>query len=68
MNKQLNNTETRDNGAKLMFGTPTLCAQFLRGYLDIDILKDVQDTDIENVTERFLPMFVNEKDADIVNC
>ena len=67
MNKQLNNTETRDNGAKLMFGNPTLCAQFLRGYIDIDVLKNVQETDIENVTERFLPMFINEKDADIVN-
>ena len=67
MSIQLNNTETRDSGAKLMFGNPTLCAQFLRGYMDIDILKNVQEKDIENVTERFLPMFINEKDADIIN-
>lgn len=31
------NRRTRDNGAKLVFDDPVLCAQFLRGYVDIDL-------------------------------
>ena len=62
----IKNTKSRDNGAKLVFDDPTLCAQFLRGYTDIDLLKQVQPEDIEDVSERFLPMFQEGRDSDCV--
>lgn len=64
--KILNNRKAKDNGAKLIFGNPTLCAQFLRGYTDIDLLKNVQPEDIEDISERFLPMFQEGRDSDSV--
>lgn len=54
------NTKTHDNGAKLIFDDPILCAQFLRGYTNIEILKDVQPEDIEDISERFLPVVYYE--------
>ena len=60
------NTRSRDNGAKLVFDDPTLCAQFLRGYTNLELLKDVQPEDIEDVSERFLPMFQEGRDSDSV--
>ena len=32
------NTKIHDNGAKLIFDDPILCAQFLRGYTDMCII------------------------------
>ena len=60
------NHEVRDNGAKLIFDDPILCAQFLRGCVDIDLLKDVNPEDIEDISERFLPMWQEGRDSDSV--
>lgn len=60
------NSQARDNGAKLIFSDPILCAQFFRGYLDIDLLKNIQPEDIEDISERFLPMFQEGRDSDSV--
>lgn len=60
------NRRTRDNGAKLVFDDPVLCAQFLRGYVDIDLLKNVQPEDIEDISERFLPLWQEGRDSDSV--
>lgn len=60
------NTKTKDNGAKLIFDDPILCAQFLRGYVNIDLFKDIQPEDIEDVSERFLPMWQEGRDSDSV--
>lgn len=60
------NSKTKDTGAKLIFDDPILCAQFLRGYTNIDALKDVQPEDIEDISERFLPMWQEERDSDSV--
>lgn len=57
MDDTIKNSKTHDNGAKLIFDDPILCAQFLRGYTNIDILKDVQPEDIKDISERFLPMW-----------
>lgn len=62
----ISNRRTKDNGAKLVFDDPVLCAQFLRGYVDIDLLKDVQPEDIEDISERFLPMWQEGRDSDSV--
>ena len=61
-----NNTKIHDNGAKLIFDDPILCAQFLRGYTNIELLKDVQPEDIEDISERFLPMWQEGRDSDSV--
>ena len=60
------NQHVKDSGAKLIFKDPILCAEFLRGYVDVDILKDVQPEDIEDISERFIPMWQEERDSDSV--
>ena len=60
------NTKPKDNSAKLIFGYPILCAQFLRDYVDIPMLKNVQPEDIKYVTSRYVHMFTNERDSDVV--
>ena len=63
---RIRNTRTKDSGAKLIFDNHILCAQFLRGYTDVDLLKDVQAEDIEDITERFLWMWQEGRDSDSV--
>ena len=55
-----------DSGGKLIFGNPTLLAQLLRDYSGMEILKDVHPEDIEDVTTRYIPMFTEERDSDVV--
>lgn len=64
--RAINNSKFRDSSSKIIFGNATLCAQFLRGYLDIPLLKDVKPEDIEDVSERFVPLFTEERNADTV--
>ena len=65
-NNIVTNQHVKDSGAKLIFKDPILCAEFLRGYVDVDILKDVQPEDIEDISERFIPMWQEERDSDSV--
>ena len=60
------NSKTRDSSSKLIFENPILCAQFLRGYLDIPLLREVQPEDIEDVSERYVHMFTEERNSDVV--
>lgn len=66
MESNLSNSKVKDSSAKMIFGDAILCAQFLRGYVDIPLLKDVQPEDIEDVTERYVHMFTEERNSDIV--
>ncbi len=59
-------TKLRDSSAKLIFDDPILCAQFLRGYINIPLLQNVQPEDIEDETERFVHLFTEERDSDVV--
>ena len=59
-------TKFRDSSAKLIFNAPILCAQFLRGYVNIPLLQNVQPEDIEDETERFVHLFTEERDSDVV--
>ena len=59
--RPLRNSKARDSTAKLVLGDPYLCAQFLRDYVGLDIMQDVRPEDIQDVSERFLPMFVDER-------
>lgn len=60
------NSKKQDSSSKIIFGDPIFCAQFLRGYTDIPILKNVQPEDIEDVSERYVHMFTEERDSDVV--
>ena len=62
----MNNTKKGDSGAKLIFGNEELVSQLLRNYSGLEILKDVQAEDIEDVTDRYVPMFEEERDSDVV--
>ena len=58
--------KAKDNSFKLVFGDPDLFAEFLRDFIKIDILSDVTAEDIEDMTERFLPLFQDNKDSDTI--
>ena len=60
------NTRWKDSSAKLIFDDPILCAQFLRGYVNIPLLRNVRPEDIEDETERFVHLFTEERDSDVV--
>ncbi len=62
----MHNSNIRDSGEKIAFDNPTLCSQLLKDYSNIDILKGVRPEDIEDVSERFIPMFTEERNADVV--
>ena len=63
---QIANSRSRDAGAKLIFDNPILCAQFLRGYTNLEILKNIRPEDIEDISERFLPLWQENRDSDSV--
>lgn len=65
-NNGIRNTKAKDSGAKLIFDNHILCAQFLRGYTNVDLLKNVQPEDIEDISERFLWMWQEGRDSDSV--
>jgi hypothetical protein len=56
----------KDNSFKLILGNHDLFVQFLRDFVPVDLLKDVQPEDIEDMDERFLPLFQDSKDSDTV--
>ena len=58
--------KAKDNCLKLILGDHELFAEFLRDFIGIDILNDVDPADIEDITERFLPLFNEQKDSDVV--
>ena len=60
------NWKAEDNISREVFEEPYLCAQFLRGYVDHAELKTVQPEDIEDMTERFLPLLTTEREADVI--
>lgn len=64
----LENLHYHDSSGKAIFEDPILCAQFLRDYVDVGVpvLKDVQPEDIEDVTERFIHMFTEERESDVI--
>lgn len=63
---QLSNSKVHDSSSKLIFGNAELCSQFLRNYMDMPILKNVKAEDIEDVSERYVPMFTEERNLDTV--
>ena len=64
--ERIQNSKVHDSSSKLIFGNAELCSQFLRNYLNMPILKNVRAEDIEDVSERYIPMFTEERNSDTV--
>ena len=64
--EQIINSKVHDSSSKIIFGNAELCSQFLRNYMDIPILKNVRAEDIEDISERYVPMFTEERNSDTV--
>lgn len=64
--EQIRNSKIHDSSSKLIFGNAELCSQFLRNYMNMPILKNVRAKDIEDVSERYIPMFTEERNSDTV--
>ena len=62
----IDNPHLRDNSSKLIFGDNILCAQFLRDYADMDLLRNIRPEDIEDVSERYVPLHSTERESDAV--
>ena len=56
----------KDNVYKLIFGEPEMFVEFLKSFIPIELLKEVKPEDIEDITERFLPLFSENKDSDTI--
>ena len=55
-----------DNSFKLIFDDHRLFSEFIRDFIDIDILKGICPEDIEDLSERFIPLTRNSRDSDTV--
>ena len=58
--------QVKDVNNRQVFSNHVLCAQFLRDYADLDILKNVQPEDIEDVTDKYQAYLGIEFETDIV--
>jgi len=45
---------------------PELFVEFIRDFIPIDILKNIAPADIEDITERLLPLLSEQKDLDTI--
>lgn len=62
----INNPKLRDSSSKLIFSDNILSSQFLRDYADMEILRYIQPEDIEDVSERYVPLYSTERESDTV--
>ena len=63
---KVTNSKVKDSSSKIIFDEPVLCAQFVRDYVDLPYMKEVKPEDIEDVSEQFVPLFAEERNADRV--
>lgn len=62
----INNNALHDSSSKLIFGDNILSSQFFRDYADMEILRYIQPEDIEDVSERYVPLYNTERESDTV--
>ncbi len=60
------NSKTADSSSKIIFEDNILCSQFLRDYIDLPYMKEIQPEDIEDVSDQYVPLFSEERNADRV--
>lgn len=65
-NKGILNSKSADSSSKIIFEDNILCSQFLRDYIDLPYMKDVRPEDIEDVSDQYVPLFAEERNADRV--
>jgi len=58
--------KARDNSVKSILTEPELFAEFIRDFIPIEILKDIEPTNIEDVSTRLLPLVSEQKDGDTI--
>ena len=58
--------KVQDNSVKMILSENELLVEFLQNFIPIDILKDINPADIEDVTERFLTLIAEQKDGDTI--
>ena len=63
---QLSNPKLRDSSSKIIFADNILSSQFLRDYADMEILRHIRPEDIEDVSERYVPLYSTERNSDTV--
>lgn len=62
----ITNPKFHDSSSKLIFGDNILSYQFFRDYADLEILRNIQPEDIEDVSERYVPLYSTERESDTV--
>jgi len=62
----MHNSKIADSSSKIIFEDNTLYAQFLRDYIEFPCFKNIQPEDIEDVSEQYIPLFAEERNADRV--
>lgn len=62
----IGNSKLADSSSKLIFEDNTLCCQFLRDYIELPYFNEIRPEDIEDVSEQFVPLFSEERNADRV--
>ncbi len=62
----ISNSKLADSSSKLIFEDNTLCCQFLRDYIELPYFSELRPEDIEDVSEQFVPLFAEERNADRV--
>jgi len=58
--------KAKDNSIKAILDEPELFVDFIQNFIPIDILKDIDPSDIEDVTERLLSLVSEQKDGDTI--
>ena len=56
----------KDNSYKELFDNPEVFIQFIKHFSNVPILNDIKAEDMEDYTNRFIPLFLEEKDADSI--
>lgn len=56
---QVQNPNLRDSSSKIIFADHILSSQFLRDYADLEILRQIRPEDIEDVSERYVPLYLS---------
>lgn len=62
----VSNSKISDSSSKIIFEDNVLCSQFLRDYIELPYFKEIQPEDIEDVSEQYVPLFAEERNADRV--
>ena len=58
--------DVKDNSFKRILDEPELFVDFLKDFVGIELFNSVTPADVEDMTERYIPLFQDSKDSDTV--